>query len=67
MEKIAYILLLIVVICWFVAMIAGMVAAFPAGIIGLIAIVGFGLLFIKVLKERLKDQKQDRYSKEVEK
>ena len=67
MEKIAYVLLLIVAICWLVAMIAGMITIFPAGIIGLIAITGFGLLFIKALKERLKDQKNDHYSREVEK
>lgn len=67
MEKIAYILLTIVAICWLIAMFAGMVAAFPVGLIGLVAIIGFGLLFVKALKERLKDQKNDRYSKDVDK
>ena len=67
MEKVAYVLLSIVAVCWLAAMIAGMVASFPFGIIGLIAIVGFGLLFIKALKERIKASKDDRYSKSVEK
>lgn len=67
MEKIAYVILIIVAICWFVAMIVGVVAAFPFGIIGLVAIVGFGLLFVKALRERLASKKDDRYSKDVEK
>jgi len=49
MEKIAYILLLIVALCWLLAMFVGMVAAFPMGLIGLVGIAGLGLLFIKVI------------------
>ena len=67
MEKVAYTILIVIAACWLVAMIAGMVASFPFGIIGLVAIVGFGLLFIKALKERIKASKKDRYSKDVEK
>jgi len=67
MEKTAYIILLIVTAVWLIAMIVGLIVAFPAGLIGLLAIVGLGLLFIKVLKERLTSNKEDRYSKEVEK
>ncbi len=67
MEKTAYIILLIVTAAWLIAMIMGLIMAFPVGLIGLLAIVGFGLLFIKVLKERLTSSKEDRYSREVEK
>ncbi len=67
MEKTAYIILLIVAVAWLVAMLVGMIAAFPIGLIGLVTIVGLGLLFIKVLKERLTSRKEDRYSREVEK
>lgn len=67
MEKTAYIILLIVTAAWLIAMIVGLIVAFPVGLIGLLAIVGLGLLFIKVLKERLTSSKEDRYSKEVEK
>ena len=67
MEKTAYIILTIVAIGWLVALIVGMVAAFPVGIIGLVVILAFGLLFVKALKERLASRKDDRYSKEVEK
>lgn len=66
MEKIAYIILAIVAIGFLIAMIAGMVAAFPVGIIGLVVILAFGLLFVKALKERLSSRKDDRYSKDVE-
>jgi len=66
-ERTAYIILIIVAIGWLVAMLVGMIAAFPIGLIGLVVIVGFGLLFVKVLKERLASSKEDRYSKDVEK
>ncbi len=67
MEKIAYIILAIVAIGWLIAMIAGMIVTFPVGIIGLVIILAFGLLFTKALKERLVSRKNDRYSKDVEK
>ncbi len=67
MEKIGYVLLLIVAACWLVAMIAGMIAAFPVGIIGLLGLAGIGLLFAKVVKERLANKEDDHYSKTVQK
>ncbi|CAB1082276.1 hypothetical protein D1AOALGA4SA_9905 [Olavius algarvensis Delta 1 endosymbiont] len=67
MEKIAYILLLIVALCWLLAMFVGMVAAFPMGLIGLVGIAGLGLLFIKVIRERLKNKEDDYYSKNIDK
>ena len=67
MEKIAYTILMIVFIGWLIAMIAGMIATFPAGIIGLVVILALGLLFAKAIKERLATRKDDRYSKDVEK
>ena len=67
MEYIGYILLGIVAFCWLIAMIVGMVAAFPVGVIGIIAIVGIGFLFAKVLKDRLANKEDDHYSKTVEK
>jgi F0F1-type ATP synthase assembly protein I len=66
MERIGYILLGIVALCWLVAVIVGMVAALPWGIIGFIALLGFGLLFAKVLRERLASEEDDRYSRHVD-
>ena len=67
MEKIGYVLLSIVAICWLIAMFAGMISAFPVGIIGLLAIFGIGFLFAKVVKERLANKEDDYYSKKVDK
>ncbi len=67
MAKIGYILLATVAGCWLIAMIAGMIAAFPVGIIGFIAIIGIGLLFAKVVQERLANKEDDYYSKNIEK
>jgi len=67
MEIIGYILLGISAVCWLIAMVVGMIAAFPVGVIGLVAIVGIGFLFAKVLKDRLANKEDDHYSKTVEK
>ncbi|MBE0447322.1 MAG: hypothetical protein IBX64_04345 [Actinobacteria bacterium] len=67
MEKAGYVILAIVAAAWFVALLMGLIAAFPFGIFGLLVIVGFGLLFAKALRDRLESVKTDRYSKEVEK
>jgi len=56
-----------VALCWLMGMLVGMIAAFPWGIIGLLAILGVGLLFIKVLRERLASKEDDYYSKTVQK
>ena len=67
MEKIGYILLSIAAVCWIIAVIIGVVVAFPVGIIGLIAIAGIGFLFAKVIKERLANKEDDYYSKTIDK
>jgi F0F1-type ATP synthase assembly protein I len=67
METIAYIILSIVAICWIIGIMIGMINTFPVGIIGLLAIVGIGLLFIKVIKDRIVSKEDDYYSKKVDK
>ncbi len=67
MENIGYILLAIVAVCWIAAVIIGVIVAFPIGLIGLIAIIGIGFLFAKVIKDRLENKEDDHYSKNVEK
>jgi len=67
MEKIAYVLLAIVALCWLGAILYGMVEAWPFGIIGFIALTAFGLLFAKVVKDRLKSKEDDYYSENVDK
>ena len=48
-------------------MLFGVIAAFPYGIIILIALLGVGSLLVKVIKERLASKEDDYYSKNVEK
>lgn len=67
MEYIGYILLGIVAVIWLIAIVIGVIVAFPIGIIGLIAILGIGFLFAKVIKDRLENKEDDHYSKNVDK
>ncbi len=67
MEKVAYIILIVVTIAWIIAWIIGMFENVWLGIIGLVTIVGLGLLFIKALTDRLASNKDDKYSRNVEK
>ena len=67
MEYLGYFFLAIVVIIWIIAMIVGMIVAFPFGIIGLVAITGIGLLLIKVITDRLQNKEDDHYSENVDK
>jgi uncharacterized membrane protein YraQ (UPF0718 family) len=61
MEKIAYVILLGIVILWLTAMIIGLLAIFPVGLIGLLVILAFGLLFIKVFKEKKESKEEEKY------
>jgi len=65
MEKAGYALLGIVFLIYLVAIFVGLVAAFPWGLIGLIAIAGIGLLFMKVITERIGNKEDDYYDKNV--
>ncbi len=67
MEKIGYIILIIVTIAWIIAWIIGIFQNTWIGSIGLLMLIGLGLLFIKALRDRMKSYKNDRYSKNVEK
>jgi len=67
MEKIGYIILIIVTIAWIIAWIIGIFQNTWIGSIGLLMLIGLGLLFIKALRDRMKSYKNDRYSKNIEK
>ncbi|UCH10156.1 MAG: hypothetical protein JSU61_13305 [Fidelibacterota bacterium] len=66
MEKLGYLLIGSVAILWIIGMIVGLIVALPYGIIGLVVLIGFGLLFVKVLKERLASKEDDYYSKNIQ-
>lgn len=65
-EKIGYLCLAVVALCYLAAMLVGMFAAFPLGLIGLVALVGVGALLIKVIRERRANAEDDHYSKTVD-
>lgn len=67
MEKTGYTLLSIVGIIWLVLVIVGMVEAYPWGLVGFIALIGIGVLFVRVLADRLENREDDHYSKNVDK
>ncbi len=67
MERIGYVLLSLVAAGWLIAILAGMIVAFPFGLIGLVIILGLGFLFAKVVKDRLGNKEDDYYSKNVDK
>jgi hypothetical protein len=66
-EKVGYLCLGIVAVCYLIAMFVGMIAAFPLGLIGLIALVGIGALLLKVIRERLANAEDDHYTETVDK
>ena len=53
--------------CYLLAIFAGVIAAFPYGLLVLLGLLGVGVLLIKVIKERLANKEDDYYSKNVEK
>lgn len=65
MEKIAYLILIALVIIWLSAIAFGFILAFPIGLIGLLFIIALGLLFIKVLKEKIRNKSEDEKYKDV--
>ena len=65
-EKIGYACLGLLALFYLGALIVGSVAAFPLGLLGLVALVGIGALAIKVIGERLRNREDDHYSKNVD-
>ena len=66
-ETVGYTALGVVVVLYLLAVLFGIIALFPFGLIGLIVVVGIGALFMKVVKERLANKEDDYYSKNVDK
>lgn len=67
LEKIGYTFLIIALLAWGYVLIKGLIEALPWGIVGFIAIAGFGFLFIKVVKDRLGNREDNYYDKNVKK
>ena len=67
MEKLGYILIGGVVLLWLAVMVVGLIARLPYGLAGLVLLAGGGLLFAKVLRERLTSEEDDHYDRNVHK
>lgn len=67
MEKAAYAILLFLALLWLLAMTAGLIVAFPYGLLGLLGMLAIGLLFAKVIRERITSKEDEHYSKTVDK
>ena len=55
-----------VALTYVVALIAGLIVAWPFGLIGLVVLAAVGALFIKVLRDRLHNAEDDYYSRNVD-
>lgn len=66
METVAYIILGVLAIAYIAVLIFGMIAALPWGLVGLLALLAFGLLFIKVVVQRLQSSEDDYYDQNVD-
>ena len=65
MEKTGYVLLGIVAVIYLIIVFVGLIVAIPWGLIGFIALLGIGLLFIKVISDRIANKEDDYYDKNV--
>jgi len=65
-EKAGYTILAVVAASWLAAVLFGAIAALPYGLVGLLAITGIGVLFIKVIRDRIGNKEDDYYSKHVD-
>ena len=65
MEKLGYFVLAFATVAWLLVMVLEMVPVYPEGTIGLITLLGVGILFAKVFRDRIIAARTDKYSKHV--
>jgi hypothetical protein len=65
LETFGYICLGIVGAAWLVALIAGVIEVLPFGLLGVVALLGFAALLVKVVRERRANEEDDYYAKNV--
>ena len=66
-ETIAYVVFGAVALVYLVVMVAGLIAIWPWGLVGLVVLAAGGALFIKVLRDRLTNPEDDYYSRNIDK
>lgn len=67
MKTMGFGLLALAALMYGVVLIAMLLVALPVGIIGLTALAGVALLFIAVVRDRLNNEEDDYYSRNVQK
>jgi hypothetical protein len=65
LEKAGWAMLASVGLIYLVILVVVSILAFPVGLIGVLALGGCGLIFVHVLRERLNNEEDDYYSKNV--
>lgn len=65
MEKLGFVVLLFAAVAWLLVMVLEMIPVYPEGTIGLVTLLGVGILFAKVFRDRIIAAKTDKYSKHV--
>ena len=65
-EKVGYTCLGLVAVLYLLAMLGGMIALFPFGLLGFVVLFGVGALLMKVLKERMNNPEDKYYSDNIE-
>ena len=66
MEYAGFVILGLLVAGWLVVMIVAAIQFLPYGLIVLVALLGFGLLLAKVIRDRLANKEDDHYAKTVD-
>ena len=66
MEKIGYFFLLLFLIGYLCLLVFGLIAAWPFGIIGFFLLLGLGFLFIKAMKDKIGNEEDAHYKKNVD-
>lgn len=67
LERLGYLFLVIALLIWIYLLIKGLIDTLPEGLIGFVVIIGFGFLFIKVVKDRINNKEDNYYDKNVDK
>ncbi|MCP5184993.1 MAG: hypothetical protein H6993_13585 [Pseudomonadales bacterium] len=65
-ERVGYLCLGLLALVYVGALVVGMIAVFPVGLLGLLGLVGIGALLIKVVRERLANREDDYYDRNVD-
>ncbi len=65
-EKWGYSILAIIMLIYMLALLIGMIATLPYGLLGLLFLAALGILMVKVFKERIRNKEDDYYSREVD-